>query len=165
MDWNILKCSVKFYDCFVLPISRNHSLFVLIRLVGINVCIERAICQRSASKSLGGSMSGIFFGERFSLFWAASFDRLENHGICFCRWHFLLFCHQKLYEEGSCGKINMKNKAEKWGLNWRINLLNFRDLSIASFPIKMRTKKKISWIFFDFYGYLDWVMSKLKSWI
>ena len=96
--------------CFVLPISRNHSLFVLIRLVGINVCIERTICQRSASKSLGGSMSGIFFGERFSLFWAASFDRLENHGICFCRWHFLLFCHQKLYEEGSCGKINMKNK-------------------------------------------------------
>ena len=100
-------------QCFVLPFSRNHSLFVLIRLVGINVCIERTICQRSASKSLGGSMSGIFFGERFSLFWAASFDRLENHGICFCRWHFLLFCHQKLYEEGSCGKINMKNKEEK----------------------------------------------------
>ena len=40
-------------------------------------------------------MSGRFFwGEDIFTFWAASFDRLENHGICFCRWHFLLFCHQ-----------------------------------------------------------------------
>ena len=71
-------------------------------------------------------MSGIFFGERFSLFWAASFDRLENHGICFCRWHFLLFCHQKLYEEGSCGKIKMKKQGREMmgSSHLTINLLN-----------------------------------------
>ena len=128
----------------------KDSLYSYVDWIGWYICIERTICQRSASKSLGGSMSGIFFGERFSLFWAASFDRLENHGICFCRWHFLLFCHQKLYEEGSCGKINMKNKVEKWWghhLDFRINLLN-TFTCIATSPIEIRMKKTISWTFF-----------------
>ena len=63
----------------------------------VNICdidTVNTICQRFCIQIARRVHVWDIFGERFSLFWAASFDRLENHGICFCRWHFLLFCHQ-----------------------------------------------------------------------
>ena len=83
----------------------------------VNICdidTVNTICQRFCIQIARRVHVWDIFGERFSLFWAASFDRLENHGICFCRWHFLLFCHQF-------------NIGPNWKKKWHVHKLDRRS--------------------------------------